>query len=138
MGRSHVGNEAHVDLRHRAVWKDGLAPGTGIASDESFDVDRRLRHETHERVVPVLIAYPARNTQRILGGSLVALWYCVLENLPQRRRQRLHLVEETIDRRRMTVRLDEGIERLDEMPRGARAAIPFSLPSLESDFLRPR
>ena len=44
---------------------------------------------------------------------------CVLENLPQRRRHRPHLVEEAVDSGCVTVGFNERVQRLHEMPRRA-------------------
>jgi hypothetical protein len=38
-----VGDEAKVEFRHRAAGEDGLAAGTGIARDQTLDIDGRLR-----------------------------------------------------------------------------------------------
>src|SRR5437763_1689767 len=56
--RRHVGNEAHVDLRDGAMWENRLSARTRVAADEPFDVDRRLRAEPYERVVPRLVTVP--------------------------------------------------------------------------------
>src|SRR5262245_26373716 len=113
--RRHVRHEPHVDLRRRAVGQDRLAAWAGVAADESFDVDRGLRDEPDERVVPRLVAVPLRNAQRFLGGGFVAARNRLLEDLLELWTKRADLVEEALDRRRVTVGADERMQRLDEM-----------------------
>src|SRR5215831_5654832 len=118
-GGGHVWNQAHIDFGHGAVRENGLATATGIACDESFNVDGGLGLEKNEGVQPIGVLHPVFDTELLFHRGLAADGGDILNHFDLRGSERLGFVEEAGDGGSVTVGLDECVESLHEMPRGA-------------------
>ena len=116
IGCRHVRHQAHVDFCHRLVRQHGLAAGTGVARDQSFDVDRRPGLQQHQGVDPILVVHPVLHTECLLHGAFRSFCGVVLDHLLLRRGQRFCLFEKAIHGRRVPVLFNQRIQCLNEMP----------------------
>ena len=112
----HVRHQAHVDLGDGPVRQHRLAPRTCVAADQPFDVDRRLRLEQQQRIDPARVVDPALDAERLLHGALGSLGRALPHHPLLRRGQRLRVLEEPFDRRRVTIRPDQSVQRLHQVP----------------------
>src|SRR5215467_7127670 len=61
--RFHVGDEAQIHFCHCAAWQNRFAAGTGVACDETFNVDRRARTEKLKRFLKTHIVKPVLDAE---------------------------------------------------------------------------
>src|SRR5262245_1450263 len=115
---SHIGDESQIELRHRFVWKYGLAAGSGIPTDQSFNVHRRFRNQQLKRVAKSHIAYKMVDSELFLSGCLVHPSRCLGDHRLLGIRKRPRFGTESFNCRFVTIRCDQSRKSLDQMPCG--------------------
>src|ERR1700733_3747991 len=98
--------------------QDGFAPGTRVSTDQALDVDSGLGLEQHERVEPVCVMHPMLDSKLLLGRSFTAAHGDILNHFHLCGSKRLGLVKKACHSRRVSIGLDEGVERLHQVPHG--------------------
>ena len=118
-GGGHVRNQAHIDFGDGAVRENSLATGTGIARDQSFNVDGGLGLEKNEGVQPFGVLHPVFDTELFFHRGFAANGGNILNHFNLRGSERRGFIEKAGNGGSVAVGFDEGVESLHEMPGGA-------------------
>ena len=115
-GSRHIGNEAEVEFSGGPVRKNGLAAGSGIAADQTFDVDGRLGDEKFEGFEEIDIVNPARDAHQLLRGPFILTSRGLADHCFFGGANGPGFIGKVVDRGRVTVLFDQSCEGLNKVP----------------------
>ena len=67
----HVRHQAHIDLGHRAMRKNGFAARTGVAAHQAFNIHRRPRLQQLQRFLKTDVVHPVLDAVLLLGDFFI-------------------------------------------------------------------